>query len=160
GGAADAKQNVVPGVPPRDRDGTRDVAVGNQPDACTRFATFLDDVGVAVAFEDDGRDVAHALAQSLGDGFEVRLYRRVQVDDIGGSRAGADLLHVERGTGVEHRAPLAHRDHGDRAAAAERRQGGAVDRVDGDVHVRRRAVPDLLAVEEHRRVVFFALADD
>ena len=43
--------------------------------------------------------------------------------------------------------------------ATERRERGAVDRVDGDVHRGRGAVADLLAVEQHRRFVFFALAD-
>ena len=38
-------------------------------------------------------------------------------------------------------------------------QGGAVDRVDGDVDGRVAAVADLLAVEQHRRIVLLALAD-
>ena len=41
----------------------------------------------------------------------------------------------------------------------ERGGGGAVDRVDRDVGLRRRAVADPLAVEEHRGVVLLALAD-
>ena len=47
-----------------------------------------------------------------------------------------------------------------RVAPAERRERGAVDRVDGDVDLRRRAVADALAVVEHRRFVLLALADD
>ena len=39
-------------------------------------------------------------------------------------------------------------------------QGGAVDRVDGEIAVRAVAVADLFAVVEHRRVVLLALADD
>ena len=42
----------------------------------------------------------------------------------------------------------------------ERGERGAVDRVDGDVGLGRRAVADALAVEEHRRFVLLALADD
>src|SRR5207249_5559941 len=57
-----------------------------------------------------------------------------------GLRADGDLVHVHAGAGVEHRAPFAHRDHRDRVAATERRGGGAVDGVDGDVDGRRRAV--------------------
>ena len=38
-------------------------------------------------------------------------------------------------------------------------QLGALERVDGDVDLRRRAVADLLAVVEHRRLVLLALAD-
>ena len=44
-----------------------------------------------------------------------------------------------------------------RPRAVER---GAVDRVHGDVGLGRGAVPDPLAVEEHRRVVLLPLADD
>ena len=39
-------------------------------------------------------------------------------------------------------------------------QRGAVDRIDGDVDLGTAAVADLLAVEEHRRLVLLALADD
>ena len=42
----------------------------------------------------------------------------------------------------------------------ERGRGGAVDRIDGDVGRRGRAVPDALAVEEHGGVVLLPLADD
>ena len=114
---------------------------------------------VAVAVEDHRGDVAHALAERLGDRFEVGLHRRVEVDHVGRERAGRDLLHVDARAGVEHRAPLAERDHRDRARAAERRERGAVDRVDRDVHRGGGAVADLLAVEEHRRFVLLALAD-
>ena len=41
-----------------------------------------------------------------------------------------------------------------------RGQRRALERVDGDVDLRRRAVADLLAVVEHRRLVLLALADD
>ncbi len=40
-----------------------------------------------------------------------------------------------------------------------RRQRRALQRIDGDVHLRRGAVADLLAVVEHRRLVLLALAD-
>ena len=41
-----------------------------------------------------------------------------------------------------------------------RGQRRALERVDGDVDLRRRAVADVLAVVEHRRLVLLALADD
>ena len=71
-----------------------------------------------------------------------------------------DLLHVDARAGVEHRAPLGDGDDGDRVALAERGQGGAVDRVDGDVGERLRSVSDELAVEQHRSFVLLTLADD
>ena len=42
----------------------------------------------------------------------------------------------------------------------ERAQARALQRVDRDVDLRRRAVADALAVGEHRRLVLLALADD
>ena len=71
-----------------------------------------------------------------------------------------ELLHVDAGTGVEHGAPLGHGDDGQGAATALGGQRRAVDGVDRDVGQRGRAVTDLLPVEEHRRVVLLALADD
>jgi hypothetical protein len=70
------------------------------------------------------------------------------------------LAHVHAGAGIEHGAPLGHRDDGQGTAAALGGEGGAVDGIHRDVGERRRAVPDLLAVEEHRRVVLLTLADD
>ncbi len=78
----------------------------------------------------------------------------------GALRADRDLLHVDARAGVEHRAPLGHRDDGDGVAAAEGGERGAVDGVDRDVGEHGRAVADALAVEEHRRLVLLALADD
>ena len=70
-----------------------------------------------------------------------------------------ELLHVDAGTGIEHRAALGERDHGQRAGAALGAEARPLERVDGDVDPRRAAVADLLAVEEHRRLVLLALAD-
>ena len=75
------------------------------------------------------------------------------------SRAAGHLLHVDARARVEHRALLGERDHGERARAALRAQAGALERVDGDVDLGRRAVADLLAVVEHRRLVLLPLAD-
>ena len=86
--------------------------------------------------------------------------REPDVDDVGGLRAGGQLLHVEDGRRVEHRAARRHREHREGVAHAERREPGAVDRVDRDVALGAVAVADVLAVEEHRRLVLLALADD
>ena len=40
-----------------------------------------------------------------------------------------------------------------------RAQLGSLERIHGDVHLGRRAVADVLAVVEHRRLVLLALAD-
>jgi hypothetical protein len=55
---------------------------------------------------------------------------------------------------------LADGDDGDGVAASEGGQRGAVDGVHGDVGLGRCAVADALAVEQHRRLVLLALADD
>ena len=51
------------------------------------------------------------------------------------------------------------RDHRQGVRHPVRGQARALERVDGDVDVRQRAVADVLAVVEHRRLVLLALAD-
>ena len=80
-------------------------------------------------------------------------------EQVGDLLAAGDLLHVDARARVEHRAALGERDDGERARHPERRQPRALERVDRDVDLRRRAVADLLAVVEHRRLVLLALAD-
>src|ERR671911_469565 len=80
-------------------------------------------------------------------------------DGPGGVPADSQLLHVDARAGVEHGAPLGQGDHGDGVGEALGGQGGAVDRVDGDVDLGRAAAADPLAVVEHGGVVLLALAD-
>ena len=101
---------------------------------------------------------AHALG--LGHGRDVGRRRRVDVHHVGRGRAGGQLGHVEHRGRVVHRAAVGHRQDRDRVRHPVGAQPGAVDRVDGDVAGRAGAVADLLAVEQHRRVVLLALADD
>ena len=82
------------------------------------------------------------------------------VDRVDRAGADRDLLHVDRRAGEEHRAALGDRDDGDRAGLAERGEPRPLERVDRDVDLGPFAVPDLLAVVEHRRLVLLALADD
>ena len=77
-----------------------------------------------------------------------------------GLAAGDDLLHVDARARVEHRAALGDGDDRQRIGLPLRHQARAVDRVDGDVHLRRVAGADALAVVEHRRLVLLPLADD
>ena len=70
-----------------------------------------------------------------------------------------DLLHVEGRAGEEHRAALGDRDDRDRVRLPERGEPRPLERIDGDVDLRPLAVPDLLAVVEHRRLVLLPLAD-
>ncbi len=81
----------------------------------------------------------------------------MQVGDV---VAAGHLLHVEARPGVEHRAALRERDDRERVGLALGAQRRPLQRVDGDVDLRRRAVADALAVVEHRGLVLLALADD
>ena len=109
--------------------------------------------------EHDHGDVADLDPPALGDPPDhvgERVGEAQAVRDLG---AAGDLLHVDAGAGVEHRAPLRERDHRERRRLALGGEPGALERVDGDVHLRRAAVADPLAVVEHRRLVLLALAD-
>ena len=96
---------------------------------------------MAGAVEDHRGDVVDVLAERLGDGLEVGLHGRVDVDRIGGLGADRDLVHVDARAGVEHRAALGDADDRDRVVASERGERRALDRVDGDVDGRRRPSP-------------------
>ncbi len=110
--------------------------------------------------EDDHREVADLFALCFGDPAQVLGGRRGDVDRPDGVGADGDLLHVERGAGVEHRATVGDGDHGEGVGLALRGERGAVDRVDRHVDVGRATVADVLAVVEHRGVVLLAFADD
>ena len=122
-------------------------------------ADLLDQPGVAGTVEQHDGDVVLVHVLGLGDRVDVLGHRLADVDDVGGLGAGDELLHVEHGRRVEHRVPRGDGHHRDGVVHALGRQRGAVDRVDRDVALGAGAVADLLAVEEHRRVVLLALAD-
>ena len=98
-------------------------------------------------------------ALALGDLADHVLERIVEADQVGGAGAGRDLLHVDAGARVEHRAARREGDHRQGGGHPARGQGRPLERVDGDVDHGRAAVADLLAVVEHRRLVLLALAD-
>ena len=72
--------------------------------------------------------------------------------------ADRDLVHVDVGR-IEQRAAFRHRHGGDRARHVLGAQRRALERIDGDVDLRAVAAADLLADEQHRRLVALALAD-
>src|SRR5699024_7217876 len=81
------------------------------------------------------------------------------VHDTGGLRADGDLVHVEHRGWVVHGVAVSGGDDGDGVRAPLGHQGGAVDRVHGDVDLRAVAGADVLTVEQHRGLVLLALAD-
>ena len=148
----------MPGL--RGGDRRRDVAVADEVHARSGLAELGDEVVVAVALEDDDGEVVHAAVLGLGDALEVLGRRRVDVDRVGRLGADGDLVHVQRRSGEEHRPALGDGDHRDRVRHAECREPRPLERIDRDVDLGPDAVADLLAVEEHRRLVLLALADD
>ena len=99
----------------------------------------------------------HALG--LGEIADVLLRRRVEIDHaLGIAGADRDLVHVDVGR-VEQRAALGHRHGGDRARHVLGAQRRAFERIDRDIDLRPGLAPDLLADEQHRRLVALALAD-
>ena len=121
-----------------------------------------DELVVARPVEDrHGHVVGRRLPLALGDPREVVVDRRVEVDDVGRRRPPTAIFSMyTHGPGsniVPRSATAMTAIASGRPLAVER---GAVDGVDGDVDLRRRAVADSLAVVEHRRLVLLALADD
>ncbi len=153
-----SRSTPVPDLRGGDRRG--DVSVANQVDARAGLAELGDQVVVAVALEDDDGEVVDVDVLRLGHALEVLRRGRVDVDRVGRFRPHRDLVHVQRGAGEEQRSPLRDRDHRDRVRHPEGRQPRSLQRIDRDVHLGAGAVADLLAVEEHRRLVLLALADD
>ena len=135
------------------------VAVGDQAHARAGVADLLHGVLVALAVEHHHHHVADVAVLALGDELERLGQRAVEIEQVGDVGAAGDLLHVDARPRIEHRPALGQRDHGQRVGHAERGQPGALQRIDGDVDLGRDAVADLLAVEEHRRLVLLALAD-
>ena len=91
-----------------------------------------DQLLVPLAIEHDDDEVVDVAAEALGDRLQVRLDRRVEVDDVARRRPDDDLLHVAVGR-VQQAALVRRRQHGDGARRAGGAEVGALERIDGDV---------------------------
>ena len=161
GRAADAHDGVDVGAADRGRDAGREVAVADQLDARAGGADVGDQLLVPRPIEDDDHQILDVAAEAPGDRLQVRLHRRVEVDGVPRRRPDDDLLHVAVGR-VQQAALVRRGQHGDGAGRAGGAEVGALERIDGDVdlEVVGATAPDLLADEQHRRLVALALADD
>ena len=126
----------------------------------------LDQLLVARPVEHDHDQVLDVALEAARDRLQVLRDRRVQADRVLGARADDQLLHVEIGR-VQQAAARRRREHGDRVGRAGGAQVRALERIDRDVDLGQssRSWPsappaDLLADEQHRRLVALALADD
>ncbi len=140
-------------------DHAGDVAVGDQAHRGAGRANAGDDVGMARTIEHQHGDRGGIDALGLGEPADVVGRRRVEFDDallVAG--ADRDLLHVDVGR-VQQRAAIGHRHGRDRARHVLGAQRGAFERIDGDIDLRAGVDADLLADEQHRRLVALALAD-
>ena len=101
-----------------------------------------------------------ATPRALGDGVHVFGGRGVEVDgSCGDVRPDGDLVHVDIG-GVQKRSPRPHRDHREGIGHGLGAEGGAFERVEGDIDLLALSGAHALADIEHRGLVALALADD
>ena len=160
GRAADAHHGVHVGAAHRGGDAGGQVAVADQPDARPGGADVGDQLLVPLAIEHDDDEVLDVTAEAPGDRLQVRLHRRVEVDDVARRRSDDDLVHVAVGR-VQQTALVRRRQHGDGARRTRGAEIGALERIDRDVDLEVLVTPaaHVLADEQHRRLVALALAD-
>ena len=161
GRAADAEVDVDAGfLGVGGPDDAGDVAVGDELDAGTGLAHGGDQLGMARPVENAGGDLRYAHALGLGQRVEGVGGRRVEIDDaVGIAGTDGDLVHVHVGR-IEQAAALGNGQHGQRIGHRLGADGGALQRIDGDVDLGAVAGADLLADVEHRALVHLAFADD
>jgi len=136
------------------------VAVGVELYARPGAADLGDQFLVARLVQDKHHQIVHILAKRPGDGPQIVSDRGVQVGRVLGLGRDHQLFHVIAWPRIEHAAPGGDPDHGDGVGAAIGQKVRALHRVHGHVHGLPQAHAHLLAVKEHGRLVFFALADD
>src|SRR6516165_2965702 len=136
------------------------VAVGDQTKPCPRSANGCDEVLMARAIHREDRDFARLHALGLGQGVDIILRARVEIDDpLRIARTNRNLVHVDIGS-MEKRAAGSGRKNRNRAwhvLGAKRR---ALERIDGYINLGAELGADFLADEKHGSFVAFALADD
>ncbi len=115
---------------------------------------------MARPIQDDDGELVERLAFCPGDGIQVVTHRFGDVDRTARLGTHRNLVHVDERTGVQHRTAFGNGDDTQGIAASQRRECGSVDRVDCNVGDGLVAVADMFAIEQHRRFVLFALADD
>ena len=164
---AGAHHGMDAGAGHRRDDRRRQVAIADQLDPRASGADVGNQLGVPGPVEHGDDQVVDVAGQRPRDGPQVVGDRGIEIDHVARRRRDDQLLHVEVGR-VQQAAPLRRRKHGNRAGSAGGAEVRALERIDRDVHLRRAepaaavddvGEPDLLADEQHRRLVALALAD-
>ena len=142
----------------RCRDDARDIAVGDELHRGAGFADAGDDLLVPRTVEHEGADALGLHALGPGERHDVVGGFGVEIDDaFGESRPDGDLVHIDVGR-VQQRSGFRHGHDGDRIGKRLGAQRGAFQRIERDVDLQP-ARADLLADEQHGRLVALALAD-
>jgi hypothetical protein len=147
----------------------RQIAVADQPDARARGTDVGDELFVTLSVQHDDDQVLDEAAEASRNRLQIYVHRGVEVDGVLRARAHDQLLHVDVG-GVEQTALVRRGQDCDRVGCAGCAQVRALERIDGDVdgvvalaqqHVGPLGMrpADLLADEQHRRLVAFTFAD-
>ena len=155
------KRMSPPEFVPGGRDRARDVAVGDQPHPRAGLADLLDERVVAVAVEDHGDQVAHRLRRALGERVQVLGRGRLDVDRRR-ARSGRRRSSPCRRRGPGRTSCRARTSAIDREGAVRPLRSSVVPSTGSTAMSTsgRASVADPLPVEEHRRLVLLALADD
>ena len=86
-------------------DTRREIAVGDESNACAGRADLLDDLFVSRTIEDDHDEILDLALQAPRNRPQVVDHRRVQAHSVLGTRADDELFHVEVG-GVQQAAAV------------------------------------------------------
>src|SRR5262249_26597868 len=136
-----------------------DVPVGDQLHAGAGLAYRGDQLGVARPVENASRDVGQRDAFRLRHGVERVAGRCVQIQDaLRVAGPDGDLVHVHVGR-IEQPASLGDGEHSQRVGHGLGADGGALQRIDGNIDLGTVANAQLLADVEHGTFVHLAFAD-
>ncbi len=154
----DARRQVDAAAGYQRRQAGHHVPVGDLDDTGAGRADASDQLHVAGLGQHGHLEARNLDAERRRDRGQVFLDGCLDVDRTAGARTDHQLVHVETHNRSEGMARRRGQD-GDRARPSPSAQVGSLQRVHGQIEVGAEAAADLLAREEHWRVVLLALAD-
>ena len=133
--AAGAHDRVDSRADDRRRDAGRQVAVADQANAGPGGADLVDQLLMARPVEHRDDEIDHAAAETAGNRLEILVHRRIEAHVILRARSDDQLLHVEIGR-VQQSSLGRGGEHRDGVRRAGRAEIRALERIDGDIHLR------------------------